>query len=469
MGLEKLTNTPWLPALLTITSLAMLTVFSASANAQSPPAEPLFVRAAVDIERPYLSQQITYVFSIFQGPGLDTGSMQVTYESPTFAGFWNSEKVEQEEYSTTIDSREYHVIELRTLLFPTVIGSAVIEPGALTVSKGDTGEGQSIMSDAVPVHVRPLPAGAVSGFTGAVGSFNVSAHVATTSTGAGEPIDLEVIVSGVGNFDTLPEPDWPDFDGWRVVRLPVTSETQVSDRRVVGRRIYAMSLIPEKPGNLSIPEIGYHHFDPDTGEYVETTTSPIAVSVAGMDGLPAVTSNPDVDTTSDGRDTSIRPIKPVPPSLRQQERKLEKSQAYWAAWGIPPLMIAGALLWRRRRATREAARAELLRRSALPHAQAALAQAAASGIDPRAASANALLSYLSTRLELIASGMTRKQLIQHLSEAGADFNLTQRVEDILSVGEALRYGPSQEVLGGRRGQIEQTAQLLSDLEEVIDP
>ena len=115
----------------------------------------------------------------------------------------------------------------------------------------------------------------------------------------------------------------------------------------------------------------------------------------------------------------------------------------------------------------EAARAENLRRSALPDARAALSRAVASGVDPGAASADALLSYLSARLELPVSGMTRGELLRQLQEAGAGTDLLQRVEETLAMGEAARYAPSPNVSGGPGNQAERTARLLEELEEAI--
>ena len=465
--MKKLRNIRQVLALLAITSVATLVSILSPVYAQSPPDDSLLVTSTVDNDRPFLGQQITYLFTIFQGPGLDTGLVQVQYEPPSFVGFWNSQNVEQKEYTSTINSTQYNVIELRTLLFPTVVGMVAIDPGTLTVSAGATGESQSFRSDTVFVQVRPLPTGAISGFTGAVGRFNVSAHVDAASTRVGEPIELEVIVSGEGNIETLPVPDWPDFDGWRVVEAPVTTETQVVDGRVVGSRTHGIALVPERSGDLSIPAIGYHHFDPEKGEYVEATTSLISVSVTRTDGLPAELPFRDAEPASEGNETVMSPIKPVPSSLRQREVELTARTMYWAAWAIPPLMVVGALIWRRRRASLEAAREEILRRSALADARASLAQAVASELDLSVASANALLSYLAARLELTVSGMTRGELLRHLSEAGADIGLTQRVEDILAAGEAARYAPSPEISSLRSNQTERTVQLLDDLEEAI--
>ena len=445
----------------------MLLAFFSPIYAQSPPSETLLVRSSVDNDRPFMGQQITYVFTILQGADLNTSSLHVRYESPPFAGFWNSQDVEQEEYTSTIDSTEYNVIELRTLLFPTVVGTVTIEPGILTLSVDTTGESLTFISDTVPVEVRPPPAGAISGFTGAVGRFNVSAHVDAASTRIDEPVQLKVVVSGEGNIETLPSPDWPIFDGWRIVEMPVVTEAQVSDGRVVGSRTYGMTLVPERAGDLSIPEIGYNHFDPEVGEYVEAASVPISVSVAGADGLPAEPPARDAEVTSEGKEPVMRQIKPVPASLRLGEKELTGSPVYWAAWAIPPLLITSALIWKRRRASLEAARAEILRRSALPNARASLERAGSSGVDPAIASASALHSYLVARLELTVSGMTRSELLRHLSESGVDVDLTQRVEDTLAAGEAARYAPSPELSAGRMYQIEGTAQLMDELEEAM--
>ena len=112
-------------------------------------------------------------FTIYQGAGATPVSGQVRYEAPAFAGFWNSQGLEREEYSSTVDSKEYSIIELRTVLFPTAVGSAVIGPGALTLSTGASGEQASLRSDTVVVHVKALPDGAPEDFTGAVGRFDV--------------------------------------------------------------------------------------------------------------------------------------------------------------------------------------------------------------------------------------------------------------------------------------------------------
>ena len=433
------------------------------AQAQSPAGESLFVSASVDNERPYLGQQIAYTFRIYQSLEASLSSVRVRYNPPGFAGFWDSQETQQDEYTETIDSNEYRVVELRTLLFPSVVGAVAIGPAVLEVSAGTSGTTSRLESSAVAMEVRPLPAGAPASFTGAVGRFDISASADSTEGKVNEPVRLTVNISGEGNIEALPDPAWPEFAGWRVIESPGSSDSHVVAGQITGSRTYEIILVPEKSGGLTIPEIRHSHFDPLSEQYVQADTPLIAVTVAGADGSPPVPQLP----AADQQGPEMRPLKKVPPSLRQAGTGLADSVVYWVVWGIPGLAIAGAVAWRRRRATQEAARAEAQRRSALPDARAVLARAVASGEDPGVAAANAVLSYLSARLEIQLSGLTREALLRRLGEAGVQPELRERVNDCLTEGESARYTPPAGGPAGAAGHADHALQLMGELEEAI--
>ena len=436
--------------------------------AQSPTNDPLSVRASVDNVQPYLGQQLTYVFKIYQSSGLTPSSGEVRYEPPSFAGFWNNQPVEQDEYTETIDSNEYRVRELRTTLFPSVVGTVVIGPAALTVSTG-TAQSQEL-SKSTPLHlqVRPLPAGAPEEFAGAVGRFDITAEVDADTGQVNEPVQLTVTVSGEGNIEALPDPAWPEFTGWRVIESPADTYSQVVAGQVTGRRTIGITLVPETAGEQTIPEIGYPHFDPDSEKYVSMATVPIVVSVADTDEIPEAPRIPDVDRAAAEEGSEMRSIKAVPMSLRKSSGDLTGNKAYWAAWAIPPLAIAAAVVWRRRRASLEASRADSLRLNALPSARTALTRAVTSGVDPRIASADSVSSYLSAQFEAPVGGLTREALLGRLHESGVSPDLERRVEDILAVGEAARYTPPASGSVGAGDHADRASQLLVELDEAIN-
>ena len=121
----------------------MSAVTSAPLNAQQPDT-PLFVTAAVDNDQPYLGEQVSYIFRIHRRSDAETGTGQVEYDPPSFEGFWNSGVTEQREYEETTASGSYIVVELRTILFPSVAGAITIEPGTLSLL--DAGSGAPVIA-----------------------------------------------------------------------------------------------------------------------------------------------------------------------------------------------------------------------------------------------------------------------------------------------------------------------------------
>ena len=432
---------------------------------QLPSDEPVFVTASVDNDQPYIGQQITYIARIYQR---SDSSHSLHYEPPGFAGFWDVHATEQEEYSETIDSTEYRVIERRTLLFPSVVETIEIEPGVLTVS-ASASEGP-IVVESVPVvvEVRPTPANAPAGFAGAVGNFEVSAEVDTTTARMNESVRLTVKVYGEGNIGALPAPSWPEFQGWRVVESPAVASSEVVDGKLVGSRTYESVLVPELAGELTVPEIVYAFYDPDLEEYVQATTSPIVVTIAGVDGArPLPTSS--ADGMEDERtDTGAKSIRAVPPALHKSRGEMTDSVVYWVMWGLPLLVLAGAAVWRRRRDAWEAALLDSRRRNALPNAQSTLARSAAAGGDHRVAAADAVLSYVSDRFGESLIGLTREALVDRLMDAGATTELAQRVEATLALGEAARYTPEAPYAGPTGDRIDRATQLLIELDGAIE-
>ena len=99
---------------------------------------------------------------------------------------------------------------------------------------------------------------------------------------------LTVKVQGSGNIDALPDPPWPEFQGWRVIESPAVASSDVIDGRLVGSRTYERVLVPEMAGELTVPGISFTYFDPDLDEYIQDETSPMAVSIAAVDGVPSV-------------------------------------------------------------------------------------------------------------------------------------------------------------------------------------
>ena len=431
----------------------------------------MFVTASIDDDKPYLGQQVTYAFKFYRRSVLfpSFGRFgQPRYAPPGFSGFWNGQETDQDEYTETIGSNRYQVVELQTVLFPTVVGTLVIEPAGLTVPIDFFESPNFLETDPIVIEVQPLPPTAPAGFTGAVGSFDISAEVDNTNGKLNEPVQLTVRVEGEGNVETLPDPAWPDFEDWRVFESPSESSSSVVDGQLVGTRTYESVLVPEKAGVLTVPEIGYTFYDPSVEEYVEAVTEPIVMSIAEADGMSPLLPSPGGGTAVERAGSDVRHIKPVPSTLQQSGGRFIGAAAYWAVWTIPLLALVGAVAWRRRQTASERGLAAARKRNALPEARNALARAGESGADPRVAVADILSEYLSARLDMPVTGLTHEAVDRWLQGLGVPLELALQVEGILGAAEMAKYAPEVGDALAAEEHFERAARLLNEIEEAID-
>ena len=431
----------------------------------------MFVTASIDDDKPYLGQQVTYAFKFYRRSVLfpSFGRFgQPRYAPPGFSGFWNGQETDQDEYTETIGSNRYQVVELQTVLFPTVVGTLVIEPAGLTVPIDFFESPNFLETDPIVIEVQPLPPTAPAGFTGAVGSFDISAEVDNTNGKLNEPVQLTVRVEGEGNVETLPDPAWPDFENWRVFESPSESSSSVVDGQLVGTRTYESVLVPEKAGVLTVPEIGYTFYDPSVEEYVEAVTEPIVMSIAEADGMSPLLPSPGGGTAVERAGSDVRHIKPAPSTLQQSGGRFIGAAAYWAVWTIPLLALVGAVAWRRRQTASERDLAAARKRNALPEARNALARAGQSGADPRVAVADILSEYLSARLDMPVTGLTHEAVDRWLQGLGVPLELALQVEGILGAAEMAKYAPEVGDALAAEEHFERAARLLNDIEEAID-
>ncbi len=123
----------------------------------------------------------------------------------------------------------------------------------------------------------PLPPGAPEGFENAVGSFQLSASTAFTEVQEGDPINVELVVSGSGNLDTMRPPQLASADGWKVY---ATTTAQRGDERrdLSGKVVFQQSIRPLEL-KTEIPSFRLVYFDPREKTYKSLSTEPIALKM----------------------------------------------------------------------------------------------------------------------------------------------------------------------------------------------
>jgi tetratricopeptide (TPR) repeat protein len=136
----------------------------------------------------------------------------------------------------------------------------------------------------------PLPPGAPEGFENAVGNFRLTASSSVTEVQEGDPLTIDLVVTGSGNLDTLRPPALEDPSGWKV--YGTTTEQRGDERmRLSGNVVFHQSIRPLEM-KTEVPPFRLVFFDPREDAYKTITTEPIALKM-----LPSATSNPAAQAT----------------------------------------------------------------------------------------------------------------------------------------------------------------------------
>ncbi len=123
----------------------------------------------------------------------------------------------------------------------------------------------------------PLPEGAPDGFDNAVGNFKVTAQAAITDLQEGDPVSVDLVVSGRGNLDTLRPPTLQDATGWKI--YGTTNDQRGDERRQIsGAVVFHQSIRPLEM-KAEIPPFRFVFFDPRDQAYRTVTTEPIALKM----------------------------------------------------------------------------------------------------------------------------------------------------------------------------------------------
>lgn len=241
----------------------------------------------------------------------------------------------------------------------------------------------TIKSQAVTLKVLPLPdEGRPATFSGAVGDFTLSATATPTTLTVGDPVAVDLVVSGSGNFDALTEPQMQSSGGWRpypAKRYSIEGNLDQNQTPTVERKIgFSQVFIPEAVHN-EVPPFEISFFSPLKKQYVTLRTEPIPLAMTpapvtaatesahgalAVSPLPPPAADPQPDIT----DIVIQP-RPQPRWLAPAGLLWMSRPVFWTVQAAPVGVLAFAILfaWVRRRAEeRQSGRQGELRRAWQP-------------------------------------------------------------------------------------------------------
>jgi len=231
-------------------------------------------------------------------------------DRPSFTGdgftvlrFSKAEEKQQE-----IDGRIYNVVSFQTAITPAKSGeleipAATIDTQIQMPSRrsrpaddffgglfGNMGESRevTVATKALKLEVKPLPQeGRPEEFSGAIGQFSIQAAATPRKAAAGDPISLQVTVSGRGNFEAMSAPNLIESEGWRTYPPSENFVPSASDPiGFNGEKKYEYMLLAREDQSRT-PVAGFSFFDPAIEKFVTLKSSAIPVEAKGGSPAPA--------------------------------------------------------------------------------------------------------------------------------------------------------------------------------------
>lgn len=442
----------------------------------------VFITASVSRKNPYVQEQIVLTFRFYQRVSLLESP---NYTAPTTTGFWSEDLPPDRTFYENIEGQRYYVTERRTALFATAPGAFTVGPARLecavpAVSRNIDRDpfslfGQSMFerrrisltSPAITVTVKPLPAGAPPGFGGAVGRFQIRAGLDKTSVPQGEPVTLNVEVSGTGNVKSVADPVFPPLPEFKVYDSASSSDVSKDGGIVRGKKTLQQILVPLKAGTLTIPPISLAYFDPEAGEYRTASTGPLVVSVT-----PGATT-PGGAGWGGGRGAievvgqDVRFIRQNLGALQVIGQRPWDGGLFWFLQLLPVGLAAGALVYekRRRRLEEDLGFARGLRsnREAARRLKKARALAAAGDAGFPGEVAAALRGYVADKFNRAAPGLTQDEIRSLLETRGVNAELIDRLLRLLDHCDMARFAPSAAALEDRQRLLDDAGELITRL------
>jgi len=123
----------------------------------------------------------------------------------------------------------------------------------------------------------PLPSGAPTGFDNAIGSFTLRANTSETEVHEGDPISVDLIVTGSGNLDTMRPPHLQQPKGWKIYEATATQRGD--ERRRLSGTVIFQQLIKPLDLQTTIPPFQLVYFDPILKRYRSVTTESIHLKI----------------------------------------------------------------------------------------------------------------------------------------------------------------------------------------------
>ncbi len=449
-------------------------------NLEARAGEPLFLYPQLSHRTVYVGQPIVLRLLLYVRGDVrvhDYG-LRAAPELPGFSVEDLSGGGDRRPRRERVGERQFHVVELdRRLVTPLQPGNVRVGQAVAEAIVGNFPRTQRypVRSQPFDLEVLPVPsAGRPEAFQdGNLGTFALTVDAQPRSVAAGERIVLTLKVTGRGSVEAVKPPRLPAIADAEVDVLPAQDADQIAKTAagIEGTRVFQYVLTPTKPGSLAIPPIEFAYFDPAEAAFQVVRTEPLTITVK-----PAVEPQPVLRPGGAPLDLELRDIRGESDLQSHRPRALLAEPLFYAALGLPALLLLGvelgAFVRRRRLRNRDALRARRALAAALhslKQLEARLAHGAPSAQTLYAGLQQTLTRFFDDRFGLTLTGQTRSELRGALHALGASDTLAEAVLQEIDQYDFGRFAPTSVRDDEARQSAGRTRRLLQDLNRLPGP
>jgi hypothetical protein len=351
------------------------------------------------------------------------------------------------------------------LLYPQITGEITIDPVQISVliqqksGQSDPFFGdffstyqtipKAVASHTVRVKVKPLPGIQPADFSGIVGKLDLKATLNKDSLNVNDAVNFKVTISGSGNLKIAATPVLKLSPDIEVYDPKISDDIKNSANGTTGQRSFEYLLIPRHFGDFTIPPLSYSYFDISTGRYQKLTTEEFHFRAKkGGEQNTGVTVYGGVskeDVKYIGKD--IRFIKSVPGRVYKSTNIILSKRSFYSAYAFSLFVFLVTLFLRREHIRRNSDLSLVRNRKAGKVAVRRLRTASICLQEEQLDRfyeeiLKAMWGYLSDKLNIPVSDLTRTNADASLAERGIEEERIKNLNSILDTCEYARFSPS---------------------------
>jgi hypothetical protein len=427
----------------------------------------LFIRLNLDRSDVFLGEHIIASVKLYTRVDL-SGLNEVKF--PSFKGFLK-ENLETPQLTSlqreNVNGEIYGTgIVQQFLLFPQITGEITIDPVEITaLIQQKIGRSNDLFGDffnsyqsvpkviaslPVKINVKPLPGVKPDNFSGIVGNIDISASVSKDTINVNDALNFKITIKGNGNLKLAASPVLKLSPDIEVYDPKIIDNITNNTRGSAGQKTFEYLLIPRHYGDFTIPSVTYSYFNTAKKQYEKLSTKEYKFYARkGADQGAPVTVYGGVtkeDVKYVGKD--IRFLKAGTNDLKVADPILVSKRSFITFYGFAILLFFAVLFFRREQVRRNSDLSIVRNRKAAKIAGKRL-QKAHSFLNSGTANdgfyeeiLKALWGYLSDKLSIAVSDLTRNNAIELLKAKGIADELIDNLSAILDKCEFARFSPS---------------------------